>query len=114
MFIPQQKSLRKVAQERVVMSQKRKKSSSEEESDSENKLTKYQKHMWPTMQYLNISHSTRSFEKLRKKPKGPIGSAAGVLQTQQQGKLLGGFPVSIEKAKEDKDPVWNPCHLNCL
>jgi hypothetical protein len=33
MFIPQQKSLRKVVQERVVVNQKRKKPTSEEESD---------------------------------------------------------------------------------
>lgn len=66
------------------------------------------------MQHLNISHSTRSPEKLRKKPKGPIRSAAGVLQTQQQGKLLGCFPGSMENNKEDKDFLWEPLAFKLL
>ena len=84
---------------------------SEEESDSEKKVAKYHNHKWPTMQHLNISHSTRPLEKLKKKPKRPMGSAAGVPQTQQQGKLGGCFPGSMENNKEDKDHVGEPLAL---
>lgn len=66
------------------------------------------------MQHLNISHSTRPLEKLKKKPKGPTESAAGVPQTQQQGKLVGCFPVSMKYDKEDKDPLWEPLAFKLL
>jgi hypothetical protein len=48
------------------------------EEGSEKKVTKYQKHGWPTLQHLNLSHFTRTPEKCKKKPKGPTGFAAGV------------------------------------
>ncbi|XP_076775118.1 endogenous retrovirus group K member 5 Gag polyprotein-like [Arvicanthis niloticus] len=89
-------------------------STSEEESDSEKIVTMHHKHKWPTMQHLNISHSTKPPEKGKKKAKGPIGSAAGVIQAQQQDKLLGCFPVSMQNNKEDKDPFQEPLAFKLL
>ena len=48
MFIPPQKSLRKVAQDRAVVTQEEK-PTSEEESDSENKFLKHCEHKGSTV-----------------------------------------------------------------
>ena len=89
-------------------------STSEEESNSEKKVAKYHNHKWPTMQHLNISHSTRPLEKLKKKLKGPTGTAAGVPQTQQQGKPVDCFPTSMENNKEENGHLWEPLAFKLL
>lgn len=84
------------------------KSSSEEESDFEKKVTKYHKHKWPTLQHLNINHSTKPPGKIKKKPKGPVGFAAAAGQAQRQGESLGCFPVIMQDDGDDENPSWEP------
>ena len=83
-------------------------STSEEESDSEKKITKYYKNKWPTLQHLNISHSTRSPGRHKKNSKGPVGFAAAALQAQRQGEPLGCFPVIMQNDGDGENPVWEP------
>lgn len=84
------------------------KSSSEEESDFEKKVTKYHKLKWPTLQHLNINHSTKPPGKIKEKPKGPVRFAAATSQDQQQGESLDCFPVIMQDDGDDENPLWEP------
>lgn len=56
------------------------------------KLPKYKKHNWFTLKHLNRNHSIRLPQRYKKQPKKSTGSAAGVLQTPQQSKVVKLFP----------------------